>query len=564
MKPRARTGPGIQLPLRRAILACSLALAALALPAVAEAKRNVYVANNNSGDISAYDVAADGSLTALGSSPFTAVNGLGQVAASPDGEHLYLPGFSGGVYAYDVSSTGTLSPLTGSPFAAGVTPSGVAASPDGKHVYVSNSTFANQPDYSDSSVSAYSVATDGSLEEVAGSPFPSAANPHGVAISPDGRHLYAASSFNGVSAYDIASDGSLSEVTGSPFAAGTAPEQIVASPDGEHLYVSNYTSSDVSAYDIGSDGSLDEVAGSPFVAGTHPLGGSAVTPDGNHLYVSNVDSSDVSAYDIAADGTLTEMAGSPFSAGVSPFGVTASPDGKHLYVSNQGGGVSAYDIAADGTLTEMTGSQFAAGTSPFGVVVTPNQPPVASFTSGAAEAGSPTSFNASASTDPDGTVARFDWDFGDGNTVPDGGPTPTHTYASVGNYDVTVTLTDNEGCSTTSVYTGQTTSCNGSPVAEKTKAVAVTSPPAPTTKIKGKPKYEQAKDTRFRFSSSIDGSKFKCRLDKSKYKGCTSPKNYKNLKPGKHTFHVYAISPAGVADESPAKLKFKVKGKQKG
>jgi hypothetical protein len=76
---------------------------------------------------------------------------------------------------------------------------------------------------------------------------------------------------------------------------------------------------------------------------------------------------------------------------------------------------------------------------------------------------------------------------------------------------------------------------------------------------KGKPKYEQAEDTRFRFSSSIDGSKFKCRLDKSKYKGCTSPKNYKNLKPGKHTFHVYAISPEGVADESPSKLKFKVK-----
>jgi PKD repeat protein len=279
--------------------------------------------------------------------------------------------------------------------------------------------------------------------------------------------------------------------------------------------------------------------------------------------VSNVDSGDVSAYDIAADGALIEMAGSPFSAGVSPIGVAASPDGKHLYVSNQGGGVSAYDIGSDGTLTEMTGSQFAAGTSPFGVVVTPNQPPVAAFTSGAAEAGSPTSFNASTSADPDGSVARFDWGFGDGSTLPDGGPTPTHTYASVGNYDVTVTVTDNEGCSTTIVYTGQTTSCNGSPVARQAKAVAVSSPPsppAPKTKIKGKPKYEQPKDTHLRFSSSIDGSTFKCRLDKSKYKGCTSPKNYKDLKPGKHTFLVYAISPEGVADESPSKLKFKVEG----
>ena len=86
--------------------------------------------------------------------------------------------------------------------------------------------------------------------------------------------------------------------------------------------------------------------------------------------------------------------------------------------------------------------------------------------------------------------------------------------------------------------------------------------PVPKTKTDGKPKHAQSKKTVLRFSSSIKGSKFKCKLDKAKYKSCKSPKKYKNLQPGEHKFYVYAISPEGVPDESPAKVKFKVKGKK--
>jgi hypothetical protein len=41
---------------------------------------------------------------------------------------------------------------------------------------------------------------------------------------------------------------------------------------------------------------------------------------------------------------------------------------------------------------------------------------------------------------------------------------------------VTLTLTDNEGCSTSFVFTGQTASCNGSGVATVTKTVRVAYP----------------------------------------------------------------------------------------
>jgi len=72
------------------------------------------------------------------------------------------------------------------------------------------------------------------------------------------------------------------------------------------------------------------------------------------------------------------------------------------------------------------------------------QPPVA-------EAGGPykgskgklIQFNGSLSHDPDGTIASYDWDFGDGSTGT--GAKPMHTYANAGPYEATLSVTDNDG-----------------------------------------------------------------------------------------------------------------------
>ena len=57
------------------------------------------------------------------------------------------------------------------------------------------------------------------------------------------------------------------------------------------------------------------------------------------------------------------------------------------------------------------------------------------------------SFDASASTDPDGTIVQYAWDFGDGSTG--SGVTTTHIFQHAENeiipYTVTLTVTDDDG-----------------------------------------------------------------------------------------------------------------------
>lgn len=74
-----------------------------------------------------------------------------------------------------------------------------------------------------------------------------------------------------------------------------------------------------------------------------------------------------------------------------------------------------------------------------------NQPPVASFT--ASTSGLTASFDGSASSDPDGTISSYAWDFGDGS-APANTRTASRTYGAGGSYEVTLTVTDNAGAST--------------------------------------------------------------------------------------------------------------------
>jgi PKD repeat protein len=57
-------------------------------------------------------------------------------------------------------------------------------------------------------------------------------------------------------------------------------------------------------------------------------------------------------------------------------------------------------------------------------------------------------FTIDSATDPDGSVVSYSWDFDDGSPTSNSSSTVSHTFAVPGVYDVTLSVTDNEGAVT--------------------------------------------------------------------------------------------------------------------
>jgi len=73
-----------------------------------------------------------------------------------------------------------------------------------------------------------------------------------------------------------------------------------------------------------------------------------------------------------------------------------------------------------------------------------NLPPIANAgPDQTALVGEPVTFNGGMSSDPDGSIVSFAWDFGDGSSA--SGTTVTHAYAAAAQYTVLLTVTDNTG-----------------------------------------------------------------------------------------------------------------------
>ncbi len=134
-----------------------------------------------------------------------------------------------------------------------------------------------------------------------------------------------------------------------------------------------------------------------------------------------------------ADGTVASYAWA-FGDGTTGTGKTAT----HAYAAAGTYAVSL-TVTDDKGLVSAKKDGTVQVTAP---VVTPaNQAPTAAFTSTAKDLTA--SFDASTSTDADGTVASYAWAFGDGTTGT--GKTATHAYAAAGTYAVSLTVTDDKG-----------------------------------------------------------------------------------------------------------------------
>jgi alpha-tubulin suppressor-like RCC1 family protein len=136
------------------------------------------------------------------------------------------------------------------------------------------------------------------------------------------------------------------------------------------------------------------------------------------------------------------------------YQINYSKNGTVLYTSTPGGTPPAPNPTNEPVPPKPAGpfildtSLFYPGTTVYNATLQgqfdPNLPPAASAGGPYAEGiGVPVQFNGLLSSDPDGAVVEWQWDFGDGSAG--FGPTPTHAYAAQGVYTVTLTVRDDRG-----------------------------------------------------------------------------------------------------------------------
>jgi 6-phosphogluconolactonase (cycloisomerase 2 family) len=437
----------------------------------AVAERTVYFADPAADVIAQFDVAPGGALSALEPRDAPAANPR-RLAMTPGGTDLYGAA-DGAVLQYDVADDGRLTAKSPAFVAIDGDGHSIAVHPDGRSAYVTERPNGR--------VLQFGVGDGGRLEamdpvgELAGE------GPTGIAVAPDGRTAYVLVR-GGIAVLGVADAGRLTRRPDGVPIPSASLEDIALTPDGLNLYI---TAGDgrVFQFDIAADGTPHPKTPSAVSVeeGAKPVG-IAVTPDGSAAYVATTGwaaggARHVFSFAVEPDGQLTP--GETAHAGDKPFKLSylsASPDGRHLFVA--GGDGHLFDLGPGASLTpsEPLSVELAAAT---GVVVSPNQAPVASFTFTQATAGMPVQFDGSSTVDVDGEVVRYDWDFGDGHTALDAGPTPSHTYTAPGKYVVTLVVTDNEGASTTTIFTGGTVLGHGTPGAETTREIEVLPAPIP-------------------------------------------------------------------------------------
>ncbi len=256
------------------------------------------------------------------------------MVTTPDGRYLIVTNNGQGVQSLVLFDTFTDKPVQVLPY-----PSpealflGLAVSQDGKRVYASGG--------SNDKIRVYDLTETGlqELESIALDDNDEAdLYPAGIALAPNGRHLYVGLNLdNSVAVVDTTSGKVQRRIRLAPEAStediGVLPYQLVLTPDGQKLYVSEWNGGGVSVIDTSTLERTGHIA-----TGGHATD-MALAPDAARLYVTNATSDTVSVIDTRADRVVGEIDLAPYEGapmGSMPNAVTVSPDGQSVYVANGG------------------------------------------------------------------------------------------------------------------------------------------------------------------------------------------------------------------------------------
>jgi len=143
-------------------------------------------------------------------------------------------------------------------------------------------------------------------------------------------------------------------------------------------------------------------------------------------------------------------------------------------VNGSGNATVTYAVSGNGSANSRVGTFGVAGLT-FTVTQSGNQPPVANAGPGqSSTAGSMVNLSGSGSSDPDGNIISYRWNFGDGTTA--SGISVAHIYAAAGTYTVVLTVTDNLGAAASGTAIIVVTGSSAPPL-----TVTLTSPGAGNT-----------------------------------------------------------------------------------
>lgn len=284
------------------------------------------------------------------------LDGPYDVVVSPDGRHVYVSVYNSNriaVFSRNPAD-GALTQVTAVSNANLNQPRGLAISPDGRQVYVAGHLSDNLLVFNRNSSSGTLT-----IDQVwSNGPFlPGLDGPEGVAVSPDGRHIYvAATNSNAVVIFYRDSDSFVGyENTLFDTTNIEGARRLVVSPNGANLYVTSYLAAGtgrIATYQRNPlNGTLTfqqrwregQIVNNciPLCQLLDGLEGAfdvIVSPDGRHVYTAALNDSAVARFVRNGDGTLAW--GGRLMEGVGGVdgldgvrGLAIRPDGSHIYAA---------------------------------------------------------------------------------------------------------------------------------------------------------------------------------------------------------------------------------------